>query len=680
MQMFKRPAAALMFSVVTWLVLACDRTITPTEPQVGGARTTAAIVTALSADLVVDDDRVQCADADHTTIQDAINAASAGHVIFVCPGVYPENAPGKLEVNKTVTLAGAQNGVDARSRLAGMPESIIADVVGTSVSASNVVIDGFTVRNATQAVETPFGLWLNPGINGPQILNNIIEDNTIGISLANAGASQAVIRHNWIRNNNAPGHNTNGTGIFTDEVYGGQVVRNVLIEENLFTGHTSTGAGILTFNTAFTSGGVFGLEVRRNTFRQNNRAFLLFNTHSSTFDGNTISGSTTQDQSDFRILDNNTDLIFTKNDLSDGIGHAISVRIDFGLPSSNLQFHENNFERYALTGLTVEPGAYVGTLNAECNWWNSSTGPTASGNPNGTGEEVVGNADYTPWLVARAPGGACTGGGTTPPPNQPPVASFTHSCTALTCSFTSTSSDPDGSIASYNWTFGDGTPAATSQNPSHTYATGGTYTVTLTVTDNQGATNSRSQSVTVTKQNSAPVASFTHSCSGLTCSFTSTSSDSDGSISSYRWTFGDGTPAATTQNASHAYAAAGTYTVTLTVTDNQGATNATSKSVTVTQPNSAPVVDAGPDQTALTGLLFSFNWSFSDANNNGPWSYTIDWGDGHKTTGTKTSQGTFSAGHTYITILPRSFTIRVTVKDAAGATTSDTKIVRVLLL
>src|SRR5207245_1127065 len=60
-------------------------------------------------------------------------------------------------------------------------------------------------------------------------------------------------------------------------------------------------------------------------------------------------------------------------------------------------------------------------------------------------------------------------------PNQPPVAGFTQSCNLLACNFTSTSSDPDGSIASYSWTFGDGATSAT-QNPSHSYGTGGTYT------------------------------------------------------------------------------------------------------------------------------------------------------------------------------------------------------------
>jgi serine protease len=81
--------------------------------------------------------------------------------------------------------------------------------------------------------------------------------------------------------------------------------------------------------------------------------------------------------------------------------------------------------------------------------------------------------------------------------NQSPVASFTYTCTDLSCDFDgSGSNDPDGSIASYAWDFGDGnTDSGTTV--SHTYAAGGTYTVVLTVTDNEGATGSDSQDVTV---------------------------------------------------------------------------------------------------------------------------------------------------------------------------------------
>ncbi len=82
-----------------------------------------------------------------------------------------------------------------------------------------------------------------------------------------------------------------------------------------------------------------------------------------------------------------------------------------------------------------------------------------------------------------------------PPPNQPPVASFTYSCADLVCTFDGApSSDPDGTVSGYDWDFGDGA-AGTGVATSHTYAAAGTYTVVLTVTDDQGATDTDSQSV-----------------------------------------------------------------------------------------------------------------------------------------------------------------------------------------
>jgi PKD repeat protein len=81
--------------------------------------------------------------------------------------------------------------------------------------------------------------------------------------------------------------------------------------------------------------------------------------------------------------------------------------------------------------------------------------------------------------------------------NNPPIASFTYSCTGLTCNFDgTTSSDTDGSITSYAWNFGDGNSGA-GVTTSHTYSTGGTYTVVLTVTDDDNAPSQTSQSVTV---------------------------------------------------------------------------------------------------------------------------------------------------------------------------------------
>src|SRR5207245_2104731 len=184
-----------------------------------------------------------------------------------------------------------------------------------------------------------------------------------------------------------------------------------------------------------------------------------------------------------------------------------------------------------------------------------------------------------------------------PPGNQPPRASFTTSCTGLTCHFTDTSADPDGSVVAWSWTLGDGT-TATAQSPTHSYAAGGTYTVGLSVKDGLGAVGATSQSVTVTAPNQPPVASFTPSCSGLSCAFTSTSSDPDGSIVAWSWNFGDGATA-TAQNPTHSYAAGGTYSVTLTVTDNSGATNTAARTVTVGGANQPPVASFTASCAAL---------------------------------------------------------------------------------
>jgi len=93
-------------------------------------------------------------------------------------------------------------------------------------------------------------------------------------------------------------------------------------------------------------------------------------------------------------------------------------------------------------------------------------------------------------------------------PNQLPTASFTTGATDLDLSVDGNgSSDPDGTIASYAWTFGDG-GTGTGVTASHTYATGGTFTVTLTVTDNRGGTATTSQDVTVVPANQLPVAAL----------------------------------------------------------------------------------------------------------------------------------------------------------------------------
>jgi PKD repeat protein len=98
--------------------------------------------------------------------------------------------------------------------------------------------------------------------------------------------------------------------------------------------------------------------------------------------------------------------------------------------------------------------------------------------------------------------------------------------------------------------------------------------------------------------NTPPVANFTFTTSSLTANFTDSSTDSDGTIASRSWAFGDGTTSTAT-SPSKTYAAAGTYNVTLTVTDNSGATNTKTRAVTVTAP---PVGNVLTNGVAVTGL------------------------------------------------------------------------------
>lgn len=114
----------------------------------------------------------------------------------------------------------------------------------------------------------------------------------------------------------------------------------------------------------------------------------------------------------------------------------------------------------------------------------------AAGRDNNTGYGLVQAKAAVDYLAGQS-----CGGGTPPPPgNVDPTASFSFSCTDLACSFDgSASSDSDGSIASYAWSFGGSGSIA-----NNTFGSAGTYSVTLTVTDNEGATDTATQSVTVT--------------------------------------------------------------------------------------------------------------------------------------------------------------------------------------
>lgn len=178
------------------------------------------------------------------------------------------------------------------------------------------------------------------------------------------------------------------------------------------------------------------------------------------------------------------------------------------------------------------------------------------------------------------------------PPNGKPVADFTFSPTTATENVkilfdASASRDGDGRIVRYDWMFGDG-ETGSGITISRAYTAPGTYNVTLTVTDDRGATASATKGVTVgTSQ--PPTAAFSVSPAApqpkqdVFFNASASAAASGHGITSYAWTFGDG-HTATGVNVSHPYAAVGTYTVTLTVTDDAGKTNAATQQVTVAVP------------------------------------------------------------------------------------------------
>jgi PKD repeat protein len=197
---------------------------------------------------------------------------------------------------------------------------------------------------------------------------------------------------------------------------------------------------------------------------------------------------------------------------------------------------------------------------------------------------------------------------------QPPVAKANGPYTGtsgLALSFSSTgSNDPDGgSITAYKWSFGDGSSDATDASPSHTFAATGTYTVILTVTDDEGATASAQTTATIAAAGGGPpppvkvppVAQANGPYSGLAgtpIAFSAAgSSDPDGGTVTFRWSFGDGSAEGTGLAPSHTYAAAGPYTVTLTVTDDEGVSTSTTAMATV-----SPSAQAKP-------LLWSYIFS-----------------------------------------------------------------------
>jgi len=230
-----------------------------------------------------------------------------------------------------------------------------------------------------------------------------------------------------------------------------------------------------------------------------------------------------------------------------------------------------------------------------------------------------------------------------------------------------------GDIQSWEWDFGDGT-TSNLQNPVHSYSNLGTFQVTLTIKSDTGE-SSITKNITVV--NSPPSASFSYTplnpVENETITFdASSSSDSDGTIVSYQWDFGDGEMAAGSK-VEHTYTSQGKYKVTLTVTDNDGAQKSTYKYITVSHAgNNVPPVPSftySPSSPS-PGDDVTFDASTSYDEDGTIQLYIWDWGDG------STEEKTLpTAVHSWGN--DGEYTVTLTVRDNNGSESSYSSVINV---
>ncbi len=243
------------------------------------------------------------------------------------------------------------------------------------------------------------------------------------------------------------------------------------------------------------------------------------------------------------------------------------------------------------------------------------------------------------------------------------------------------SSDSDGTIASYVWTFTyDGAAQElTGVSPTFVFAIAGSYTVTLTVTDDDGATDTDTVAITVSAVvNDPPVADAGDDASitvGTVHTFDGSGSSAD--VSNYTWTFVYNGATVTLYGVgpSHTFGIVGVYTVTLTVADAEGLTATDTVVVTVTEvpsgENEPPVADAGDDIEAVAGDTVDFDGSGSTDSDGTivEWVWTFEYDGETQTLEGETAEFQFDE--------PGTYTVTLTVTDSDGDTDTDTVTVTV---
>ena len=337
----------------------------------------------------------------YCTIQAAVNAAASGDSIIVRAGLYPET----VTVMKTLTFQGAQAGIEAtKGRTSAVRESIVSGHDGGFVlQANDITVDGFTAQEAYNTGISSFasGIWTDTHFSGYRLLNNIVQMNTIGITLASSAGDTTVVSGNRIVNNNEPG-SAAGNGIYADQSLGSGTITNNVFRNN------SSAAIFISAGT-----GTAGVQIIRN---QADTPILLYNTLNSTVKHNKLLNSS---GSALFVGDNNDHLAILKNTITSPVYQGIRFRLDFGSdPSENVTVSGNSVKGAAIEGiylgqdavtdstftgntvagstdhgLLVEDGSVDNAFNGNT-FKNSASGIDIEDESSGSGTEGTGN-EYT---------------------------------------------------------------------------------------------------------------------------------------------------------------------------------------------------------------------------------------------------------------------------------------------
>lgn len=322
---------------------------------------------------------------------------------------------------------------------------------------------------------------------------------------------------------------------------------------------------------------------------------------------------------------NATLLTTTADGCTDVTNNSVNV---FAPPTASFTESNTCLTASALTtNTTLNPVVGV-TANWSWNFGDGSPVNTTSWNP---GHLYTTPGIYTITLIVNSSNLGCADTISHPVTIYPmPVAAFgyTEVCLNQATNFYDSSTVASGNnITSWLWNFNDGSGSSTSQNPSHTFVTAGTHSVTLISTSNNGCMDTITKNIII---HPLPQASFSsvNVCLGTQSQFTDASTipvntTNDG-IQSWIWNYGDGTAACSNQNTSHLYANAGSYPVELTAVSSFGCQDNVINTIVI---NPMPVVNFTANDTIgceqlcvifqnqiiLTSLTTAaFEWSFGD--------------------------------------------------------------------